>query len=89
MALIVLDAKSKKVVAINKQGKVLREFSVIPPRKDLRHEVRVLKMGIDREREVLFISDSGNSIIYLYDFEGNFIDSLGEQGHGNGQFSAP
>lgn len=85
----ILDAESKKIVAINKQGKVLREFSVIPPLEELRYEVRALKMGIDREREVLFISDSGNSIIYLYDFKGNFIGSLGEQGHGNGQFSAP
>ncbi|MFH0925137.1 MAG: hypothetical protein V1872_05820 [bacterium] len=85
----ILDSEKKMILAVNKRGGLLGEFSIIPSNKKLRYPVGATKMGIDRKNKILFVSDTGNSTIYLYDFKGAYRGSMGDYGHKNGQFSAP
>lgn len=44
---------------------------------------------IDQEQSLIYIADSGNNRIVVFDFKGKFIKTIGRMGQGPGEFAKP
>lgn len=47
------------------------------------------RVAVDDTRSVVYVADSRNNRIQVFDTDGNFITQWGTEGVGNGQFVAP
>jgi hypothetical protein len=71
---LVLDPELKKVLAFSNSGKFQYEFSfsAVKVPKD-KEPMRCTKMGLDHQNNVLYLSDSANADIKLFNLKGNFL----------------
>lgn len=71
---LVLDPELKKVLAFSNTGKFHYEFSFSEAKgpKD-KETVLCTKMGLDRRNNVLYLSDSANANIKLFNLKRNFL----------------
>ena len=46
-------------------------------------------MAADRERDLIYVVETGNHRVSVFDFEGKFIRTFGKQGQGPGEFAKP
>jgi hypothetical protein len=44
---------------------------------------------VDLKQALIYIADSGNNRIVVFDLEGNFLRTIGQEGQGPGEFSQP
>jgi hypothetical protein len=44
---------------------------------------------VDRERSLIYVVDTGNHCVFVFDFQGKFLNSFGNEGQGPGEFSRP
>lgn len=71
---LVLDPELKKVLAFSNKGEFQSEFSfaeITGPHD--KQPVRCTKMGLDRRNGVLYLSDSSNANIKLFNLQGDFL----------------
>ncbi|MEW6381872.1 MAG: NHL repeat-containing protein [bacterium] len=71
---LVLDPELKKVLAFSNKGEFQSEFSFAESKGPHDKEpVRCTKMGLDRRNDVLYLSDSANANIKLFNLKGDFL----------------
>jgi hypothetical protein len=44
---------------------------------------------IDHQRSMIYVVDTGSHCVFVFDFQGKFLKSLGNEGQGPGEFSRP
>lgn len=44
---------------------------------------------IDHERSMIYVVDTGSHCVFVFDFQGKFLDSFGNEGQGPGELSRP
>jgi len=71
---LVLDPELKKVLTFSNKGEFQSEFSFahIQGPND-RQPMRCTKMGLDRSHDTLYLSDSANANIKLFNLKGDFL----------------
>jgi len=70
----ILDAHLKKVMAFSNKGEFQYEFRFTKRRRPGDNSaMRCSSIGLDRGNKLLYLSDSANSNIKMYDFKGKFL----------------
>ena len=69
-----------------KSGPVLWSFSSFG-NQDYFHQPS--DIAVDSGHQLIYVADSGNNRIAVFDFDGRFVRSIGREGQGPGEFSRP
>lgn len=77
----VSDAVLNKVFIFNADGKFQGEFEGVFERPTM--------LALDRNKRIVYLSDTGAHTIYRYSPEGKRLGSFGRRGEGNGEFNFP
>ncbi|MBN2374741.1 NHL repeat-containing protein [bacterium] len=85
----VLDSRQQKIIIYSNKGNFLSEFSIDYGRSGGEVPVTATKMGLDKKNGIIYIADTSNSVIRRFALTGEYIDSFGRFGHGEGEFSFP
>ena len=85
LILLFLSVISSEGIKVD-SGKTIWSFSYFGD-NDFFH--RLSDIEVDKNQSLIYIADTGNNRIVVFDFQGKFKNSFGTQGQGPGEFDRP